>query len=124
MNRRDFIGSSLAGIAASHLAVPDASVTTSVPETLPRASWLENGIIDAGGTHEPYIFVARRGGQRQDAYEEYQRNQSEALIRRLKDQGVEIFHTHLYKGFGMAAEKSGMEETRQSICVIFLFSHC
>ena len=60
------------------------------------------------------MFVVRRGGQRQDAYEECERNQSEAHIRRLKDLGVEIFHTHLYKGFGMAAEKMAMEETKRA----------
>jgi dienelactone hydrolase len=81
--------------------------------SLPRARWLENGFIDAGGSHEPFTFVVRRGGQRLDAYQSYQRDQSEDLIRRLKEQGVEVFHTHLYKGAGMAHEKAEMEDARR-----------
>ncbi len=37
--------------------------------------------------------------------------QSEEVIRGLKDLGVEVFHTHLYKGFGMAAEMAEMQDT-------------
>lgn len=32
--------------------------------------------------------------------------------------GVEVFHTHLYKGFGMAAEGSGMEETKKAVAIV------
>ena len=42
--------------------------------------------------------------RRLDAYQHYEYEQSEKLIRQLKDQGVEVFYTHLYKGFGMAAK--------------------
>ena len=70
-------------------------------------------MIDAGGSHEPYIFVVRRGGERMDARQTYEREQSEELIVRLKSQGVEVFHTHLYKGFGMAAERPEMEDARR-----------
>jgi hypothetical protein len=80
---------------------------------MPHAKWMDNGLIDAGGSHEPYIFVVRRGGQRLDAREQVAAAQSEEVLRRLKAQGVEVFHTHLYKGFGMAAEMPEMEETRR-----------
>jgi len=83
------------------------------PTTLPRARWLENGLIDAGGSHEPDLFLVRRGGQRVDAARNQARYRSEEVIRRLKQQGVEVFHTSLYKGFGMAAEKPEMEATRR-----------
>ena len=82
-----------------------------VERDVPRAHWMENGIIDAGGTHETYLFVVRRGGQRMDARKSYERDQSEETIRGLKDAGVEVFHTHLYKGFGMAAEMPEMRDT-------------
>jgi hypothetical protein len=113
MNRRDFMGGALADVAATQLAKLPRLSSTDIQAPLPRARWLRNGMIDAGGTHEPYVFVVRRGGQRLNARQEYERQQSEDLIRRLKDQGVEIFHTHLYKGFGMAAEKPEMEDTRR-----------
>ncbi|MFN7999062.1 MAG: beta-galactosidase trimerization domain-containing protein [Bryobacteraceae bacterium] len=80
---------------------------------LPHATWIDNGLIDAGGTHEPHIFVVRRGGQSLNARDQLDRAQSEEVLRRLKAQGVEVFHTHLYKGFGMAAEMPEMEETKR-----------
>ena len=57
--------------------------------------------------------MVRRGGQHLNAYQHYQKAQSEDLIGRLKEQGIEVFHTHLYKGFGMAAEKPEMEEAKR-----------
>jgi len=83
-----------------------------------QGAWIENGLIDAGGDHEPYIFVVRRGGQRLDAREHYEYEQSEKLIRQFKDQGVDVFHTHLYKGFGMAAEKPDMEATVRTAAIV------
>lgn len=114
MNRRDFMGSALAGVAAAKARnlLPAIAATSSA--AMPRAQWLKNGLIDAGGSHEPYIFLARRGGERTDVHELYERAQSEEVIRRLKEQGIEVFHTHLYKGFGMAAERPEMEEARRA----------
>jgi hypothetical protein len=76
---------------------------------------MRRGLIDAGGTHEPYIFVVRRGGQRQDARQMVDYEQSEELIRQLRDNGVEVFHTHFYKGFGLEAEREEMESTRKAV---------
>ena len=96
------------GLCAWQLAVAAAG------SELPRARWLDNGLIDAGGNHEPYTFQVRRGGQRVDARQQCDFAQSEQLLRRLKAQGVEVFHTHLYKGFGQETEKTEMEETRRA----------
>jgi Beta-galactosidase trimerisation domain len=83
-----------------------------------QGAWIENGLIDAGGSHEPYLFVVRRGGQSVNAREIGRREQSEEVIRKLKEQGVEVFHTHLYKGFGMAAEKTEMEDTVRTGAIV------
>jgi hypothetical protein len=83
------------------------------PGRLPRVEWMRQGIIDAGGNHEPRIFLVRRGGTIVDPQEYNRLYRSEELLRRLKDQGVEVFHTSYYKGFGVAAEKEEMEETRR-----------
>jgi len=90
-----------------------AMACVAVSQEMPRASWIENGLIDAGGDHEPNIFVVRRGGQRLDSRQQIEEAQSEEVLRRLKSQGVEVFHTHLYKGFGMAAEMPEMEQTKR-----------
>ena len=96
------------------LAIIVAVAAGAIAQDLPRAKWIENGLIDAGGNHEPTIFVIRRGGQRLDAREQNERAESADALRRLKAQGIEVFHTHFYKGFGMAAEMPGMEETKHT----------
>ena len=117
MNRRNFLGSMAATVALGQIVKMPLPIGVSVRSPLPRAKWLENGLIDAGGSHEPYLFVIRRGGEALDARKDYEWNQSEELIRTLHDQGVEVFHTHLYKGFGMAAEKPEMEDTRRAAAI-------
>ncbi|MGD0729775.1 MAG: alpha-amylase family protein [Terracidiphilus sp.] len=115
LNRRDFIG---AMIASSSLKTLGASLATGqVPSSSAQGDWLKGGMVDAGGTHEPYIFIVRRGGQRTDQLEISRYEQSEELIKKLHSQGIEVFHTSLYKGFGMAAEKEGMERTRDAVAV-------
>ncbi|MHB1935801.1 MAG: hypothetical protein ACYCOR_04380 [Acidobacteriaceae bacterium] len=121
MNRRDFMGTVVGGIAmaklgttAFHGSVAQAATQGTEP---PQGAWIENGVIDAGGSHEPYLFVVRRGGQSLNAREIYEYQQSEAVMRQLKNDGVEVFHTHLYKGFGMAAEKPDMEATVRTTAI-------
>jgi hypothetical protein len=121
MNRRDFMGTVVGGIALAKLgagAVFRSDAETTGGLATAQGAWIENGLIDAGGSHEPYIFVVRCGGQSMNARETYEREQSEEVIRELKDQGVEVFHTHLYKGFGMAAEKPEMEDTVRTAAIV------
>ena len=117
MNRRDFMGSMAGAAAVGQILKMPLPIGSSTRSALPRAAWLENGLIDAGGSHEPYIFVVRRGGESLNARKEYEWNQSEELIRTLHEQGIEVFHTHLYKGFGMAAEGPEMEEARRAAAI-------
>jgi hypothetical protein len=121
MNRRDFMGTLAAGIAVAKLGMADSyghGAEAAGGKAELRGSWIDNGLIDAGGSHEPHLFVVRRGGQKLDAREMYEHAQSEEVIRQLKSQGVEVFHTHLYKGFGMAAEKPEMEDTVRTAAIV------
>ncbi len=118
MNRRDFMGTVAGSIAAAKLGAAnlyrygaESTVEAAAPGAEPQGAWIGNGLISAGGSHEPYIFVVRRGGQSLNARKTYEYEQSEEVILQLKNQGIEVFHTHLYKGFGMAAEKPEMEDT-------------
>jgi hypothetical protein len=77
MNRRDFMGNIVVGAAATQVVHTGVATAADVPDSLPRARWLEKGLIDAGGSHETYLFVVRRGGQRLDAREEMEKAQSE-----------------------------------------------
>ena len=121
MNRRDFMGTVVGGIGLAKLGggaafCLDAEDTAS--HAVAQGAWIKNGLIDAGGSHESYLFVVRRGGQPVNAREISVHEQSEEVIRKLKDQGVEVFHTHLYKGFGMAAEKAEMEDTVRTAAIV------
>jgi hypothetical protein len=113
MNRRNFIGGVVAAASTAHL-VNGMQPGTSSP-AVPERNWMSRGLIDAGGSNEPYLFMVRRGGQRLDARKTVDYQQSEELIRQLQIAGVEAFHTHLYKGFGMAAEREEMEDTRRAV---------
>lgn len=127
MNRRNFIGAAIGSLAAAKLGTEgvypiDAQAASALTENAgvgapQQGSWIKNGYIDAGGDHEPYIFVVRRGGEKLNAHEYYEYEQSEELMRKLKSQGVEVFHTHFYKGFGMAAEKQGMEDAIRTAAI-------
>ncbi|HEX5412743.1 MAG TPA: alpha-amylase family protein [Terriglobia bacterium] len=118
MNRRDFMGSVAAGMVAAQVGDLRASGFPATAEGLKKARWVQNGFITAGGIHEPYMYVLRRGGEGLDARKIHDWNQSEALIRQLKDQGVEVFHTHFYKGFGMSAEMPEMLETKRTAEIV------
>ena len=115
LNRRDFIGAMAASAAIGKLGISLGQATTSTSSA--QGAWARSGVIDAGGSHEPYIFIVRRGGQSLDARQVSVYEQSEGLIQQLHNQGVEVFHTHLYKGFGMAAELADMEDTRRAVAI-------
>lgn len=54
---------------------------------------MDKGLIDAGGTHEPYLFAVRRGGHRLRARQVADYQQSEELLRQPHSEDVEVFHT-------------------------------
>jgi len=115
------MGTMAGGIALAKLA--QSGLTAIGEEKAPskaeqKAAWIENGLIDSGGSHEPYLFTVRRGGQRLDARQLYERAQSEEIIAELRSQGVEVFHTHLYKGFGIAVERPEMEDTVRTAAIV------
>jgi len=119
MNRRNFMGVVAAGLSVANpgSAAPHNSGTQSAAGSQSQGAWLKEGLIDAGGCHEPYIFVVRCGGVGPNAHEIFERYQSEEAIRRLQNQGVEVFHTHLYKGFGLEAEMPEMEDTKRAAAI-------
>jgi hypothetical protein len=112
------MGSMAAGVTAAKLFKMSALLAGNTASPLPRATWVKNGIIVAEGSHETYTFMVRRGSPPLNLRQTYEYSQSEELIRHYKDQGIEVFHTHLYKGFGMAAEMPEMEETKHTAEIV------
>jgi hypothetical protein len=119
MNRREFVGIVAGAAAAATLGDTDlyGLAQKSMPPGRRQGAWIDDGIIDAGGTHESYSFVVRRGGESLNARKIYEQAQGEQVIRLLQSQGVEVFHTHLYKGFGMAAEMPEMQDTIRAAAI-------
>lgn len=114
VNRRSFIGGMVAA-AAANPRLAGAQTGAPVAPSAAQGKWMKRGLVDAGGDHEPYIFMVRRGGYRLDAKQQCDYQQSEELIRELHREGVEVFHTHLYKGFGMEAEREDMEAAKKAV---------
>jgi len=77
-----------------------------------RASWLDNGLILGGGvSHEPFIFRIRRGGGAtyEETWQRWLDEHKESVVIAAKKAGIEVFHTHGYKGFGYETERKDME---------------
>ncbi|HWQ53209.1 MAG TPA: beta-galactosidase trimerization domain-containing protein [Bryobacteraceae bacterium] len=91
--------------AASAAALPEP------PRQLRPAWWRDEGIVVAG-SWEALPFRIRLGGP--DSYEEkaegWRREQSEETLQRLKALGFNLIITSLYKGFGLEAEREGIED--------------
>jgi len=80
-----------------------------------RAGWVDNGLILNGPSHEAYVFRVRRGGSgvRTDERRHWLDEHKESTVLAYKNEGVEVFHTHGYKGFGYEAERGEMEMLKE-----------
>jgi hypothetical protein len=77
--------------------------------------WRHNGPVILTGNWEPLIFRRRVGGGSTDLAELYRQEHSEALVRRLKESGINLVITHYFKGFGLKAEAEDIEQARRLI---------
>lgn len=112
MNRREFVGTVIGAAAAAAVDTDLYGLARgAAPVGGQQGAWIDRGIIAGGGTHESYIFIVRRGGEALNARQIHEQAQSEEVIRQLANQGIEVFQTPFYKGFGMAAEMPEMQET-------------
>ncbi len=111
MNRREFLGSSIAAglysarsermfpFAQSHAPHPDASVAGSTPD------WLRNEPVVMAGCWDDFPLFQRRLGGGPDWYEAlYKEQRSEEAVERLRKIGVTLAIIHFFKGFGLDAE--------------------
>lgn len=76
-----------------------------------RASWVDDGLVLGWGNHEALIFRVRKGGGApyEQQCRQWQSEHTEETVIAAKEAGIEVFHTHGYKGFGYEAEKPEME---------------
>ncbi|MBW7998458.1 MAG: hypothetical protein FVQ81_18175, partial [Candidatus Glassbacteria bacterium] len=78
---------------------------------LQRAGWVNGGLVLGWGNHEAFIFRIRRGGAGpyEQEWRQWLSEHSEETVLAAKKAGIEVFHTHGYKGFGYEAEKDEMK---------------
>jgi len=77
----------------------------------PRPAWLDKGLVLGWGNHEAFIFRVRRGGNLpyDELWKQFEAEHSEQTVIEAQKAGIEVFHTHGYKGFGYEAEKKEMD---------------
>jgi len=82
-------------------------------------AWIKDGFVDAGATHESWIFQTRRGGEgfNQWQREAYDNQMSEEYIKSLAESGVTVYHVSFYKGFGFKAEKENMDRVAKAAAI-------
>jgi hypothetical protein len=80
-----------------------------------RAQWVNDGLILGWGNHESFIFRVRRGGNLPYdlLWQEFLNEHKESNAIEAKKAGIEVYHTHGYKGFGYEAEKKEMEMLKE-----------
>ena len=82
-------------------------------------AWIKDGFVDAGATHESWIFQIRRGGEGFNLWqkEAYDNQMSEEYIKSLSESGVTVYHVSFYKGFGFKAEKENMDNVAKAAAI-------
>lgn len=78
-----------------------------------KPDWLEGPIISKGNNQEPYIFRVRRGGISVNEKEKYLYSHSEEYVKKVKDFGSTYFNSHVFKAFGIEAERFDIEIAKE-----------
>jgi hypothetical protein len=111
VNRREFLtlaaSASLTfnplATALSSYSGQDNSGTAKPLQAAPQRSWVKQGVV-AASNMEALSFVRRRGGEDLNYAEEWRADLSDATVRTLLDQGVNLILVTLHKGAGLKAE--------------------
>ena len=74
-----------------------------------KPDWLKGPIVFKGSNQEPLIFQLRRGAVNTKTKENYLRTHSAENVKEIKDFGGTFFMSHVFKGFGLEAEKPEIE---------------
>lgn len=116
MNRREFLGTSIAaGLAVNNglslLGQQTSPSSAGVSSTAP--SWLTEGPIVFAGCWDDFPLYQRRlGGAPVWLDDLYRKQCSEETILNMKKAGVTLGIIHFFKGFGLEAEQEHIAQTR------------
>ena len=76
---------------------------------------LDRQVLAAVGNWEPMFHRIRGGHAFTNEQERYAHEHSEAMVKQLADEGINLVMMHYYKGMGFEREKPDMEDTRRFI---------
>ena len=120
MNRREFLGTSLAaGIYSTRRekAFPflgNGSFHQGLATPRPTPAWLTTEpLVMAGCWDEFPLFQRREGGGPAWFEEVYRQQGTEQTVKALKDVGVTLAIIHFFKGFGLQAEREHIADARE-----------
>lgn len=74
-----------------------------------KPDWLKGPLVMKGSNQEPLIFQLRCGGVSTLAEENYLQLHSAQNVKEIKESGGTFFMSHVFKGFGLEAEKPEIE---------------
>jgi hypothetical protein len=82
-------------------------------------NWIKDGFVDAGASHEPWIFQVRRNSYSFNLWQidAYDYQMTEEYIKALSESGVTVYHVSCYKGFGFKAEKDNMDKVAKAAAI-------
>jgi len=101
----------LAGVACTR---PPVETPPDTVGTLAKPKWLsQEPLIIVGNWDSMPIFRRRVGGNPVWQEDDYRKEHEEETVLKLKELGVTMAVIHFYKGFGLAAEKEHMEDSRK-----------
>lgn len=69
-------------------------------------------------SHEPLIFLQRRGDRFVDAAEQYEGQHAESNLKQLASAGIKYGLIHFYKGFGLEYENADIEKTKAAAAIM------
>lgn len=113
MNRRDFMRSGAIALSATHARDLLSSTETSAEGQGDQAWLSDRPLIIVGSWDDMPIFRNRVGGGTERMEEDYQKEHTEETVRKLQELGVTMAILHFFKGFGLRAEQSHIEDAKK-----------
>lgn len=119
ISRREFIGTAVLGVAVAsdtkgaQPASANPELDAQAPEK-PRPSWLGRVPLVIASNFDSFpLFRRREGGGTTWQEQNFEAQHTEQAVERLRDLGVTMIITHLFKGFGLEAEREYFPQSKR-----------
>jgi hypothetical protein len=113
MNRRDFLRNGAVALSAVHARDLLFSAEPSAEGQAGQAWLSDRPLIIVGCWDDMPIFRNRVGGGTEGMEEDYKKEHTEEAVHKLQELGVTMAIIHFFKGFGLRAEQSHIEDAKK-----------